>query len=70
MKNSSFNLIFCIILAANAMCNAQEKPDTAINSQIKNAELRNSHIPEMGNFLTDVCGPRLTNSPGFYCAAS
>src|ERR1700761_3391539 len=44
---------------------AQSKPDTAILNRIKTEALRHSQIPELGYQLTDLNGPRLTNSPGY-----
>jgi len=37
--------------------------------KIKQAELQTSQIPHIAHYLTDVSGPRLTNSPGFARAA-
>jgi len=48
----------------------QEMVDTAAFRMIRNAEMNNSHIPEIAYNLTDASGPRLTNSPGFFRAAN
>lgn len=48
----------------------QEKVDTAIISKIKNEAFNNSGVMNIAFHLTDVSGPRLTNSPGFYRAAN
>lgn len=47
---------------------AQEAVDTAAFHKIRNAEMSNSHIPWIAHYLTDVAGPRLTNSPGYFRA--
>jgi len=47
---------------------AQEMVDTAAFRKIRNAEMSNSHIPWIAHYLTDVAGPRLTNSPGYFRA--
>jgi hypothetical protein len=46
-----------------------EKVDINAFEKIKNAELTNSHIPFIAHYLTDVSGPRLTNSLGYKRAA-
>jgi len=43
---------------------AQESVDMDIVERIRVEGLENSHIEELGGYLTDVIGPRLTNSPG------
>jgi hypothetical protein len=57
-------LFFCTAAYAQ-----QEKIDINAFEKIKNAELTNSHIPFIAHYLTDVSGPRLTNSPGYKRAA-
>jgi carboxypeptidase Q len=47
---------------------AQETVDTAAFHKIRNAEMSNSHIPWIAHYLTDVAGPRLTNSSGYFRA--
>ncbi|RFZ85369.1 M20/M25/M40 family metallo-hydrolase [Mucilaginibacter terrenus] len=47
----------------------QENPDTAVFRRIRNAEMNSSQIPQIAHYLTDVSGPRLTNSPGYKRAA-
>lgn len=47
---------------------AQSDPD-AIN-KIKNEGLSNSKVMDIAFHLTDISGPRLTNSPGFFRAAN
>jgi carboxypeptidase Q len=57
------------VLTSTRLFAQQEIPDTMAFSQIRDAELKNSHIPEIAFYLTDVSGPRLTGSPGFKRAA-
>ncbi|MEO5892482.1 MAG: M20/M25/M40 family metallo-hydrolase [Ferruginibacter sp.] len=44
---------------------AQEKVNMQVMQQIKDEEKNNSHIELLAHYITDVCGPRLTNSPGY-----
>lgn len=62
MKNL---FLFITLLLISSLLYGQEKVDTLIIKKIKNEELQNSQIKELAFWLTDVCGPRLTNSPGY-----
>lgn len=44
---------------------AQEKVDMLMMQKIKDEEKNNSQITMIAHNITDVCGPRLTNSPGY-----
>lgn len=44
---------------------AQETIDTSIMRKIRDEEKNNSQIEMIAHNITDVCGPRLTNSPGY-----
>ncbi len=44
---------------------AQETVDMQMMQKIKEEEKNNSQIAMIAHNLTDVCGPRLTNSPGY-----
>ena len=57
---SSIILLFIINIVA-----AQETVDMAIMQKIKDEEKMNSQIAMIAHNLPDVCGPRLTNSPGY-----
>src|SRR5579863_4062217 len=46
-----------------------ETLDTATLSRIRTEALQHSQIPWISHQLTDVAGPRLTNSPGWHYAA-
>jgi carboxypeptidase Q len=43
----------------------QETVDMAMMQKIKDEEKNNSQITMIAHNITDVCGPRLTNSPGY-----
>jgi carboxypeptidase Q len=59
-----------LFLCCGSMYAQQENIDTAAFRKIRNAEMSNSHIPWIAHYLTDVSGPRLTNSPGYFRAAN
>lgn len=59
----------CMFISTNLFAQ-QEAPDTAVFNKIRKAELKNSHIPYLAHYLTDVSGPRLTGSPSFKRAAN
>ncbi len=45
---------------------AQEQIDRDMVAKIRAEGFENSHVMEVFNHLTNVIGPRLTNSPGYY----
>jgi hypothetical protein len=54
-----------LVLAAPAFAQvAQEAVDLDVIRQIREEGLERSQIAELGGYLTDVIGPRLTGSPG------
>ncbi|MBM3813668.1 MAG: M20/M25/M40 family metallo-hydrolase [Acidimicrobiia bacterium] len=59
--------LFALVLAPGAAF-CQEKVDLFTVHRIKNEALENSKVMEHLFYLTDVHGPRLTNSPGFRAA--
>jgi hypothetical protein len=65
--NKLFSTILFLSIAVN-FCAAQETLDMAIMQKIKDEEKTNSQIALIAHNITDVCGPRLTNSPGYSCA--
>src|ERR1700748_2266016 len=67
-KVSAFLVLTSLLLPV--LLSAQEQLDTAMIRHIRQEELLNSRIPFIAHQLTDVCGPRLTNSPGFHHAAA
>jgi carboxypeptidase Q len=44
---------------------SQEKVDLGMMEKIKDEERTHSQITMIAHNITDVCGPRLTNSPGY-----
>jgi len=48
----------------------EEKIDLTMMQKIREEGLNNSKVMDIAFHLTDVSGPRLTNSPGFYRAAN
>ena len=59
-----------IMLFAAPVIQAQEKTDSAMMRKIREEEMANSQIRTIAHNLTDVAGPRLTNSPGYKRAVS
>src|SRR6476620_4532339 len=55
-------------LLSNVFC--QEKSDTDMIDRIKKEGTDHSKVMDIAHHLTDVSGPRLTNSPGFMRAAN
>jgi len=60
--NKLLSTITVLFVFANFVA-AQETVDMAIMQKIKDEEKTNSQITTIAHNLTDVCGPRLTNSP-------
>jgi carboxypeptidase Q len=60
-------VFLCATLSGNSQ--SREKIDTAIVSKLKREGLNNSRVMEVLGKITDVYGPRLTNSPGYKKAA-
>jgi carboxypeptidase Q len=66
MKHYYFKPIFtALMLCSVSLFAQQETIDTAAFTKIRNAELKDSHIPALAHYLTEVPGPRLTNSSGY-----
>ncbi|MBK5295458.1 MAG: M20/M25/M40 family metallo-hydrolase [Acidobacteriia bacterium] len=61
-------LLLPAVLAYPAACLGQEKVDLNMVHRIKNEAFENSKVMEHMFYLTDVHGPRLTNSPGYRAA--
>ena len=62
----SIVLSLLIAFGQVAPLSAQERIDQEMVAQIRSEGFDNSHIMEIFNHLTNVIGPRLTNSPGYY----
>jgi carboxypeptidase Q len=66
MKKLTLTLIIAGGVFTHTSLFAQQAAvDTAAFNKIRKAEMSDSHIPQIAHYLTDVSGPRLTNSPGF-----
>lgn len=50
------------------MVSGQETVDLKMMQRIRDEAKNNSQITMIAHNITDVCGPRLTNSPGYNCA--
>jgi hypothetical protein len=71
MKLLSFAIALAVSFSFSATLYAQqENVDTAAFRMIRNAEMKDSHIPMIAHYMTDVSGPRLTNSPGYFRAGN
>ena len=62
------NLAFLALILSPALSFAQV--DAAMIAKIREEGLNHSQIPQIAHQLTDVSGPRLTNSPGYHQAAA
>jgi len=63
MKKTICTVAAVLFLAAVNL--AQEKVDLQMMEKIKDEERTHSQITMIAHNITDVCGPRLTNSPGY-----
>jgi len=57
--------IAALILPFFGVVFSQEKVDLGMMQKIKEEEKNHSQITMIAHNITDVCGPRLTNSPGY-----
>lgn len=69
MKTHRFVLTFWILFSGAFLVFAGETVDLQVISQIKTEGFDNSHVMETMSYLTDVHGPRLTNSPNYFSAS-
>src|SRR6478609_7799310 len=58
-----------ISLLAVSISTSAQNVDTTIMRRIRDEALNHSRVAEFAHQLTDVAGPRLTNSPGYFRAA-
>jgi len=65
-----FPILFAFIGIIIQPALLQAQVDKAMTDRIREEGLNHSQIPSIAHQLTDVSGPRLTNSPGFHQAAS
>ena len=64
-----FTLVLTLLLACASLSPAAEPVDLAVIHRIKAEAFDNSKVMDHMFYLTDVHGPRLTNSTGFHKAA-
>jgi carboxypeptidase Q len=69
MNKSLFLSALGICMASVAFAQKPEKVDTTLISKIKKEGFERSQVMDIMSMLTDVNGPRLTNSPGYAKAA-
>jgi hypothetical protein len=69
MKRISTLLLLSGLSLPALVSGQQEKIDTVMMQKIRQEEMNHSQIPQIAHQLTDVIGPRLTNSPGWHRAA-
>lgn len=62
-------LTFIALIPALIRAQSAETLDTATLNRIRQEALQHSQIPWIAHQLTDITGPRLTNSPGWHHAA-
>ncbi|TDX02225.1 M20/M25/M40 family metallo-hydrolase [Dinghuibacter silviterrae] len=62
--------VLALLLAAGGPALAQETPDPAVVAKIEDQAFNHSQVMNIAFYLTDVSGPRLTNSPGYFRAAN
>ncbi len=70
MKNMRLRLTVISLLSSFLLSAQPDKVDMVIMQKIKAEEKDHSQITGIAHNLTDVCGPRLTNSPGYRRAIS
>jgi carboxypeptidase Q len=63
-------ILVLIFIPLFSICQQAEKIDTAMVSRIKAIGQNSSNVMEILSYLTDIYGPRLTNSPGYHNAAA
>jgi carboxypeptidase Q len=68
-KFSALLMAACTFLLPAGVLAQREKVDTTMISKIKDEGMNRSQVMKILSMLTDVHGPRLTNSPGYKRAA-
>jgi len=62
-------ILTCLLVLGSLPIYAEERVDLGVVHKIREEALQNSKVMDHVFQLTDVYGPRLTNSPGFFGAA-
>lgn len=65
MKKAIALLLIAACFVPKLLFAQNEYVDANIMQEIKDEEAKNSQVEFIAHNLTDVCGPRLTNSPGY-----
>src|SRR5579871_6260407 len=69
MKKLSAFLVSSCLVVPSLLYAQDEKIDSVMIQRIREEGLNHSQVADIAHQLTDVHGPRLTNSPGFHQAA-
>lgn len=70
MRKIIFPLLLFVILSPLTLLAQDENIDTGAINKIREEGLNHSQVMDIVFHLTDVSGPRLTNSPGYFRAAN
>lgn len=70
MKTLTLSALFIVVLISSNAFAQSENVDTVMISRIKKEGFEKSQVMEIVSQLTDIHGPRLTNSPGYQNAAN
>ena len=65
----TFSLLGAAFISLSVMAQS-DAPDAEVTAKIRNEGLNNSKVMDIAFHLTDVSGPRLTNSDGYFRAAN
>ena len=68
-KATRCGVLFLLAWGIAATTAAEEGPDLEVIHRIKQEAFKHSQVMQHLFYMTDVHGPRLTNSPGFGAAA-
>ncbi len=69
MRTLIYTAVLALLLPSHVW--AQEEPvDMEMMQKIRTEGMEHSQVPFIAHYLTDVSGPRLTNSPGYFKAAN
>ncbi|HSB93142.1 MAG TPA: M20/M25/M40 family metallo-hydrolase [Flavitalea sp.] len=63
---SKISVVICLLLLP--LMSSAQSVDTAVMAHIRDQAFNHSMVAEFAHQLTDIAGPRLTNSPGYFRA--
>ncbi len=69
MRLRLLSLVFITLFLPLILLSQEEPVDAAMNQKIREEGLHHSQLSSITHYLTDVSGPRLTNSPGYLRAS-